>query len=162
MTSKWRQEIRDVVCGMRVGPDSFPCDYEGIHFAFCSEQCRQHFQARPHLYIGDPKHGKAVRQQGQQLLKKHRITLKELPDAEHREHILNSVNQLMGVKHCELDGRNIQVEYDLLAVSLKDIEQAITSQHVAEDDSALDKLRRAVIHLSEECELDQLSHPGDS
>ena len=46
--------VKDPVCGMDVDPAQFETTYEGLHYAFCSEQCRQRFAANPHLYIGVP------------------------------------------------------------------------------------------------------------
>ncbi len=46
----------DPVCHMEVPTTSHACEYEGIQYAFCSEQCRERFLANPRLYIGLPGH----------------------------------------------------------------------------------------------------------
>src|SRR3569832_1883039 len=46
--------IEDPVCGMQVSRDSFAIEHLGIHYAFCSQQCQDRFEANPHLYIGVP------------------------------------------------------------------------------------------------------------
>ncbi len=43
---------KDVVCEMEVAADCHPLTYLGVSYAFCSKQCRERFQANPHLYIG--------------------------------------------------------------------------------------------------------------
>lgn len=42
------------VCYLQVPPGQLALVYEGVHFAFCSEQCRERFRATPHLYVVAP------------------------------------------------------------------------------------------------------------
>ncbi len=49
-----RATVKDPVCGMEVAPAQLETIYEGLHYAFCSEQCRQRFAASSRLYIGVP------------------------------------------------------------------------------------------------------------
>ena len=43
---------RDPVCGMEVAPDSpIRAQYEGQTYAFCSEECRQKFEAQPAAFV---------------------------------------------------------------------------------------------------------------
>lgn len=44
------------VCGMEVHRHQLELEYRGMHFAFCSEQCRERFETDPHLYVGYPGH----------------------------------------------------------------------------------------------------------
>jgi Cu+-exporting ATPase len=45
-------EMRDPVCGMKVGPGALHADgYPD--FGFCSEHCRRSFLADPERYAGD-------------------------------------------------------------------------------------------------------------
>lgn len=48
--------VQDPVCHMTVSEASFSAEYAGIHYAFCSNQCRNRFLANPHLYTGLPGH----------------------------------------------------------------------------------------------------------
>ena len=50
------KQVKDLVCGMMVVPDSYPISYQGISYAFCSSQCRDRFESHPHLYVGAPGH----------------------------------------------------------------------------------------------------------
>jgi len=36
-------KVKDPVCGMMVPPQHLVVEYMQLHFAFCSEQCRQRF-----------------------------------------------------------------------------------------------------------------------
>lgn len=43
----------DPVCGKTVRPEqSKPSVYDGIVYYFCSRDCRERFEAAPHLYVG--------------------------------------------------------------------------------------------------------------
>ena len=61
-------QVKCPVCRMLVPSDQLALIYQGMHFAFCSGQCRERFQANPHLYVGVPGE-KAPKQQGAQVLK---------------------------------------------------------------------------------------------
>lgn len=47
---------KDPVCGMIVEVHKIETVYSGVHYAFCSAQCRERFLANPHLYTGYPGH----------------------------------------------------------------------------------------------------------
>ena len=68
--------VIDPVCGMHVNPSQLPLEYMQMHFAFCSQQCRERFLANPGLYVGQP--GKmSVKQMGHEVLKCRRLQLAE-------------------------------------------------------------------------------------
>ena len=76
--------VRDPVCGMRVDPDALAVEYQGMRFAFCSNQCRARFLANPGLYVGRPGRP-APRQRGQAERRRRRIRLDApLDDAQAR------------------------------------------------------------------------------
>ena len=66
--------LKDVVCGMDIKSDDISLDYQGSHYAFCSNQCRERFQLNPHLYIGYPG-SEAPKHAGVVVLKKRRLKL---------------------------------------------------------------------------------------
>ncbi|MFZ2302244.1 MAG: YHS domain-containing protein, partial [Gallionella sp.] len=68
------ETVKDYVCQMQVPSTSFPTEYAGGHYAFCSAQCRERFLANPHLYIGFPGR-KAPAQEGKQVIKRRRLLL---------------------------------------------------------------------------------------
>lgn len=42
----------DPVCGKTIRPkDAKPSVYEGLVYYFCSRECRERFEAAPHLYV---------------------------------------------------------------------------------------------------------------
>ena len=45
---------RDVVCGLPVDParSAHTSDYLGQIYYFCSDRCRQQFEAAPEVYVG--------------------------------------------------------------------------------------------------------------
>ncbi len=45
--------VTDPVCGMRVDPNNAPasCTYNGHNFYFCSEECKQKFEANPEEFL---------------------------------------------------------------------------------------------------------------
>ena len=55
--------------------------------------------------------------------------------------------------------KNIQnIKYGNLNASLEDIENTIEQVAISLRDGLVDKIKRGVIHYSEECELDNLAH----
>lgn len=40
----------DPVCGMEASGEIFASDYQGEHYYFCSEHCRQEFDKKPEAY----------------------------------------------------------------------------------------------------------------
>jgi YHS domain-containing protein/copper chaperone CopZ len=146
------------VCEMVVRESVFTLKYLGIDYLFCSEQCQSKFERRPHLFVGNPMYGKSEKQKGRKAIKAHRIKLYFLLDEPKEEAVSNEISGLMGVQGVEVNGDEIGVIYDLLQVSLKDIEDAIIRSHGYLKESITQKIRRGIIHYSEECELDNLAH----
>ncbi len=70
------RKVQDPVCDMMVDPGQLAVTHLGMHFAFCSEQCRQRFLSNPNLYIGSVAH-KVPKQQGREVLKRRRLKLSE-------------------------------------------------------------------------------------
>ena len=85
------------VCHMQVPAGQLALVFQGRHFAFCSEQCRERFQATPHLYIGVPGH-KAAKQVGQEVIKRRCFRLDEPLSDEQRQVLKDAVSGMMGIK----------------------------------------------------------------
>ncbi|WP_424016371.1 MaoC/PaaZ C-terminal domain-containing protein (plasmid) [Halorientalis pallida] len=51
--------VIDPACGMEVNPDNpgATATYDGDVYVFCSEGCREHFEADPEQYLDDYEHG---------------------------------------------------------------------------------------------------------
>ena len=147
------------VCEMLLLKSDNVVQFKGINFWLCSEQCRDRFNQRPSLYIGDPKHGKSVKQHGVKVEKKHTIKL-VLPDNhESIDLLIQYLNSLMGVIQARINQGQLEIEYDLIQVSLGEIESFIKSTGIAIEQSWIDKVHNALIHYNEDGELDNLGHP---
>ena len=83
------------VCDMEVMENQISLRYRGIEFRFCSEQCRNRFDRRPHLFVGDPLLGNSVKQLGTVVKRSHKIKLRTLPDMATRELLAPDIVQLM-------------------------------------------------------------------
>ncbi|WP_237700462.1 hypothetical protein [Methylophaga thiooxydans] len=147
------------VCKMTVSEDSYTVTHRGIIFWLCSEQCRDRFNLRPSLYIGDPKQGKSAKQHGIKVHKKRNLNL-ELPNNNESASLLvQALNSLMGVTEAKINQGQLEIEYDLVEVSLEEIEAFIKSTGIHIEQSWLDKIHDSFIHYNEEGQLGNLGHP---
>jgi hypothetical protein len=64
----------------------------------------------------------------------------------------------MGIKEIGFDQQVLFVSYDLLQVSLDTIEKVIEDNASQQNGTVLGKIKRSIIHYSEECELGNLAH----
>ncbi len=144
---------------MTVSEDSYEVTQRGMTFWLCSEQCRDRFNQRPSLYIGDPKQGKSAKQHGIKVHKKRTLNL-ELPNNnESASLLIRALNSLMGVTEATINQGQLEIEYDLVQVSLEEIEAFIKSTGINIEQSWLDKIHDSFIHYNEEGQLDNLGHP---
>jgi len=159
VTPDAKQTLSCPVCEMLVKEaDLWRC-YRGIKYHFCSQQCVDRFIALPGLYCGDPKHGKSDKQRGQKEIKSRRIVLSSPISDEDLSIISKKLKDMMGIDALEVTPNEIRVRYDLLVVSLKEIESLINNYLVDFKSPLTDKIRRVWIRYTEECELDNRSHP---
>lgn len=149
------------VCQMTKIDRSLSLNYQGVDHYFCSSQCLERFKGHPHLFVGDPKHGLSPKQKGQAALKKRRIGLAEPVDDELKALLEQSLLSLMGVETLVFEGSCVYVTYDLLQVSLEKIETSIEQTAANLRSGVVERVKRGFIHYSEECELDNLAHPGE-
>lgn len=158
MTSKPAKK-RDPVCGMVVPADENALEYQQMHFAFCSLQCRERFLQNPHLYIGQGGH-RAPAQEGQQLLKQRRLKLEQALSPEMAEQVLDAVQAMMGIEQVVIEGDCITIRYDLLQATEAQIEEAMTKAGALLGHGWSERLRRAFVQYLEETELENLSDQG--
>ena len=152
--------VKDPVCGMDVAPTQLETVYEGIHYAFCSEQCRQRFIANPHLHIGVPGE-KAPRQKGVELLKRRCFQL-EMPISPQQAAVLaEALGAMMGVKEVDIrDDNTVTITYDLLQATADQLEVKMAEVGAKLGEGWADRLRRGFVHYLEECEVGNLEvHP---
>jgi YHS domain-containing protein len=148
--------VKDPVCGMEVAPTQFETIFEGLHYAFCSEQCRQRFAANPHLYIGVPGE-KAAGQKGVALIKRRRFQLDTPLAAQDAAILTEALGAMMGVKAIEIeDGNTVTLTYDLIQVTADQLEAKMVEVGAKLGAGWVERLRRGFVHYMEECELGNL------
>lgn len=154
--------VKDPVCGMEVAPAQFETTFEGIRYAFCSEQCRQRFVANPHLYIGMPGE-KAPAQKGMELLKRRRFQLDAPLAAQDAAILTEALGAMMGVKAVEIEDDTVTLTYDLIQATAEQLETKMAEVGAKLGAGWAERLRRGFVHYMEECEVGNLEvhpHPG--
>lgn len=150
--------IQCPVCHMTKINRSLLVSYQGVDHFFCSTQCLERFKSHPHLFVGDPQHGKSVKQKGQLVLKKRRIKFFDTISDSLKAELAVSLQSMMGIEALDLRDQELYVTYDLLQVSLEDIEKTIEHTAALLLEGVTEKIKRGLIHYNEECELDNLAH----
>ena len=115
---------RDPVCEMLVPEQQHAAEYNGMHFAFCSLQCRERFMDTPHLYIGNAGH-KAPKQEGIEAVKKRTIRLDQPLSSDQITAIHSAINEMMGIKEVQVTADVIRLRYDLIEVTFAQLESVI-------------------------------------
>ena len=154
--------VKDPVCGMEVAPAQLETIFEGLHYAFCSEQCRQRFVANPHLYIGMPGE-KAPAQKGMELLKRRRFQLDAPLAAQDAAILTEALGAMMGVKAVEIEDDTVTLTYDLIQATAEQLETKMAEVGAKLGAGWAERLRRGFVHYMEECEVGNLEvhpHPG--
>lgn len=141
------------VCDMKVETPEHRIVYQQMHFAFCSAQCETRFLAHPHLYIGHPG-APAPRREGQVVLKRRRLRLDHPLAVEGEALVRELLGGLMGVRAVEIRGASIEITYDLLQVSLEELEHALSEAGVRLGGEWVERLGRTLIRESEEMEIE--------
>lgn len=149
------EAFKDVVCGMMVGSDEISTDYQGCHYAFCSNQCLERFKSSPHLYIGFPG-SEAPGHAGVEILKKRRLKLSESLTHETENRVIECLTSMMGIKQVEIEDDRITIIYDLMQATEAQIEQAICASNIVLGDDLMEKIRRAFVHNMEETEIESM------
>lgn len=140
------------VCDMRVVGHDHEVIYQNMPFVFCSDQCKARFLAHPHLYIGFPGTA-APRQQGQVALRRRRLRLAQPLSIEGEAILGRTLRDVMGVDAVSVAGDRLEVTYDLLQVSLEELEAILVGIGARLGGNWVESLRRAWIHESEETEI---------
>jgi len=115
---------------------------------FCSEQCKETFVAHPMLYLGKADLAKDIKQRTLHMAKR--------LDAETAKQIRSCLTAMMGIKEVAIDGEKVHITYDLLQVTEKVIEKALTDAELPLSKGWLERLHRAWVQGNEETELDNL------
>lgn len=147
--------VYDPVCGMAVSPHQNEIVYLQIHFAFCSLQCKERFLAHPHAYIGQYGHP-APKQEGWEVLKRRRLHLVVPLFPQGMELLAGELKSMMGVRDVTVVGDTVEITYDLMQVTIEQIEKKLAEIGVRLGDGWAERLRLAFVHYEEECELGNL------
>jgi len=147
--------VRDLVCGMMVDPQDNVIEYLQMSFAFCSKQCKARFLANPHLYIGLPGH-KAPKQEGREVIKRRRMRLSQPLFPDEITLVSEALQAMMGIKNLTVLPDTIDITYDLLQATLKQIEDKLVEIGVRLGSGWAERLRRAFVQESEELQIESL------
>lgn len=147
------QRLRDPVCKMWVGRDEHALDSMGMHFAFCSIQCRERFMANPHLFIGQPGEAAPV-QRGEASIKHRRLRLAAPLDELTAVAVPRQLTAMMGVEQVKIIGKDVHIRYDLLQVTAEQIEAVIAGAGGVLSQRWLERMRRGLVHTIEANEVD--------
>jgi len=146
------EKVKDPVCHMWVTPDQYAINYQGMDFAFCSQQCKDRFLANPHLYIGIPGE-RAPKQQGQEVLKRRRLRLDQPLSASAAQQVSEQLGAMMGVYAVDIDANELTITYDLLQATAAQIETTMQQAGARLGEGWGERLRRAFVHYFEETEV---------
>jgi len=149
------------VCDMQVTTDDLQMSYQGMNFSFCSAQCSDRFRANPHLYVGRAGHP-SVKQQGDIVLKQRILLLDRSLSETQIEQLSSALQGMMGIKTMHVEGNRIQITYDLLLVTVQQIEKAIEEAGDHLGHGVSDMLKRSFVHYLEETELNNLEQQADN
>ena len=147
--------VKDVVCGMMVDPGDHAVEFQHMAFAFCSSQCKERFLANPHLYIGVPGH-KAPGQEGVEVIKRRRLHLSRPLGPDGARQVEEALRAMMGIRALQVGGDTIEITYDLLQATLKQIEDRLVETGVRLGNGWAERLRRALLQESEELQIESL------
>jgi len=139
------------VCQMEVEEGDLALVYLRMPFVFCSEQCRERFQATPHLYVGLPGQ-KAAKQEGRELLKRRCIQLDARLTPEEMQMLEEALKAMMGIKQLFVEEDAVQITYDLIEATEAQIERTLLEAGVRLGSGWTERMRRAWVHYTEDCE----------
>lgn len=139
------------VCQMEVEEGDLALVYSRMQFAFCSEQCRERFQATPHLYVGLPGQ-KAAKQEGRKVLKRRCIQLDAKLRREEMRMLEDALTAMMGIKQLVVEEDAVQITYDLIEATEEQIERILLETGAQLGSGWTERLRRAWVHYTEDCE----------
>jgi len=147
--------VKDPVCHMEVASALFATEYAGVHYAFCSAQCKERFLAHPHLYVGFPGRN-APGQEGEKVIKRHRLLLSAPLDAIQAEQVKRALFEMMGMHEVYIEGNKIEIQYDLMQVTAEQIADKLVSIGADLGEGWIERLKLAFINNLEEIEINSL------
>lgn len=146
---------KDVVCGMQVDSGKNQVVYLGVSYSFCSSQCRERFEANPHLYVGLPGK-KAPKQEGLSVVRQRSMRLAQPLSASQAKTLSEALGSMMGIESVSVESDRVVIVYDLLQATAEQIEERLGEVGVRLGEGLAERLRRAFVHYEEECEVGNL------
>lgn len=141
--------VQDPVCHMKVDPAINAITFEGLHYAFCYQQCRDRFESNQHLYDGTPAE-QGPRPAGQHHIKCRHMHLEcPIPKAKCRM-VIEQLTSMMGVCKVEIRDNELAISYDLLEFTATQLEQALLATGTRLGNGWRERLKRAFIQYLEE------------
>lgn len=141
------------VCGKNPSSE-YVVEHHKMRFHFCSEQCRENFQAHPGLYTGN--HAK----DNAQVIKRRKLRLARPLEPANAQALSDQLHTVVGVKEVHAQGARLAIRYDLLQLTLPQIERAMEQKGFPLDNGWWHKWRRAWLRNTEANELDNLAMPA--
>jgi len=141
------------VCGMASVTEVQTVVYHKMLFYFCTEQCRETFNAHPNLYSV-----KGVKEH-REVIKQRTMNLGERIDSDAKDLLVSYLMEMMGMKEVDVDKDKVHLTYDLLQVTEDQIEQALIDIGVQLGDGWLERIRRGWVNEREFNELDTMASP---
>lgn len=148
--------VKCPVCSMQVPAGQLGIAYQGIHLSFCSEQCQQRFKEHSHLYVGSPGQ-KAAKQEGIESVKQRRYVLDRPLSGGQAKAISELLARMMGIRDVAVRGVDVIIRYDLLEVTAEQLERALEAAGARLSNGWGERMRRALVRYSEECETANLA-----
>jgi len=158
-------QVRDPVCDMMVDPHDNAIEYLQMSFAFCSTQCKERFLANPHLYVGIPGGLKAPKQEGREVIKRRKMHLSHPLSVAEITQVREALQAMMGIRDLVVTQDTIEISYDLLQATLKQIEDKLVEIGIELGGGWAERLQRAFAQESEELQVESmevapLHYPG--
>jgi YHS domain-containing protein len=133
------------VCGMPADSEGTTLEYRHMHFAFCSEPCRERFQRSPEAYLGT-----TGRQRRQGRIKQRRLRLGQRLSGDQRDTLRDLLEGMMGVRTVDIRGDRVAITYDPDQASDQRLEDELADAGERLGRGWPERLRRAFIHCEEE------------
>ncbi|MFB6260612.1 MAG: hypothetical protein ABEK42_08005 [Thiohalorhabdaceae bacterium] len=133
------------VCGMAADAQANTLEYRHMHFAFCSEPCRERFQRGPEAFLGKPS-----RRQAAGRTKRRRLRLGQHLSGDQRESLRDLLEGMMGVNAVAIRGDRLAITYDPEQAGDDRLEQELYEAGERLGGGWPERLRRAFIHFEEE------------
>lgn len=137
------------VCGMKCDLTVPMESHDGMHYYFCSDQCRDTFIQHPKLY-GTHRHS------GDRCIKARYFRFAQPVSTNDQDGIRACVETLMGIESACFEEGLLRVTYDLLQVNATRIESAIEKAGFALEEGLMHRIRRELIQEQEETDLTNL------